>query len=83
MSEPAKLIGIPNEPVAVDDPKLREAVTEELRRIQDSLTALTAELHAAMQMMAQCDGSHDGEPCVLTWHSGHHRTATGFEWLDK
>lgn len=32
-----------------------------------------------------CDGQHPetGQPCVLRWHSGYHRDATGVEWLDK
>lgn len=67
---------------AVTDPKLREAVTKELRRIQDGITALSAELHAAMQTISPCDGDLDGQPCILGWHNGMHRTVDGDEWLD-
>ncbi|HEY9414844.1 MAG TPA: hypothetical protein VIQ30_08820 [Pseudonocardia sp.] len=67
---------------AVTDPLLREVVTKELRRIQDGITALTAELHAAMRSISPCDGDLDGQPCILGWHQGHHRTVDGVEWLD-
>lgn len=67
---------------AVTDPALREAVTKELRRIQDQLTALTAELYAAMRMIEPCDGDLDGQPCILGWHQGPHRDIDGTEWLD-
>lgn len=32
-----------------------------------------------------CDGSNPdtGQPCVLGWHSGYHREASGQEWLDS
>lgn len=32
-----------------------------------------------------CDGVHPetGGSCVLGWHNGYHRDATGVEWLDK
>ena len=67
---------------AITDPQLREAVTKELRRIQDGITALSAELHAAMQSISPCDGDLDGQVCILGWHQGHHRTVDGVEWLD-
>lgn len=66
----------------VTDPALRELMVKELRSIQRSITALTAELHRVMRMVEPCDGDLDGEPCILGWHSGHHRTVAGQEWLD-
>lgn len=31
-----------------------------------------------------CDGAHPetGQPCVLGYHAGFHRDASGVEWLD-
>jgi hypothetical protein len=64
------------------DPEARAEVLDEMRRIQRAITALTAELHDAMRMLEQCDGERDGEPCILPYHSGLHRSETGHEWLD-
>lgn len=66
----------------VSDPEFRAQVTERLRGIQEALISLSAELHAVMASMAQCDGERDGEPCILAWHSGPHRSASGHQWLD-
>lgn len=54
-----------------------------LRGIQDAVAELTDDLHEAMMLMSQCDGRHpDGEACILAWHQGPHRGASGAEWLD-
>lgn len=69
---------------AVTDPELRAEVARRLRGIQEAVAGLTAELQDAMMMMSQCDGRHpDGQPCILAWHQGPHRAASGAEWLDQ
>jgi hypothetical protein len=65
-----------------DSPELRAEVARRLRDIQEAVAGLTAELQDAMMMMSQCDGSRDGEPCILARHQGLHRSASGAEWLD-
>jgi hypothetical protein len=67
----------------VIDPEARAEVTDRLHGIQRAITALTAELHDAMRSLEQCDGERDGEPCILPYHSGLHRSETGHEWLDS
>jgi hypothetical protein len=67
---------------AVTDPEFRGEMARRLRGIQEAVSALTAELHDAMEQMAQCDGDLDGQPCILAWHQGPHRTVDGEEWLD-
>jgi hypothetical protein len=66
-----------------DSPELRAEVVRRLRGIQDAVAELTDDLHEAMEMMAQCDGDRDGEACILAWHQGYHRSASGAEWLDS
>lgn len=68
---------------AANSPELRTEVVRRLRGIQDAIAELTDDLHEALAMMSQCDGRHpDGDVCILAWHQGPHRSATGAEWLD-
>lgn len=65
------------------DREFKDQLLDRLAEIQRAVTGLTAELHGIMRLVEPCYGLRSGEPCVLGWHRGPHRTATGVEWMDS